>query len=389
MTQLSEREVQGIVQHFEKLADPRSSINRKHLLTDVIVIAMCGVCAGADGPEAIVTWARTQVEWLRKYLALPSGLPSHDTVGRVLEALNPLAFQECFVCWLQSLMGSAEPAGEAGVNLQRQVAIDGKTLRRSHDQRRGLGPLHLVSAWATEQGITMGQLATEQKSNEITAIPQLIERLDLKDAVVTIDAAGCQKNIAAAIIAKEGDYLLALKGNHEKLYEAAQDLFEEHLEDDFARIPVSRFTETETSHGRTEQRFYYQITAPKTLPGYEQWKDLKTIGVAIRIAQIGDKEICDTRYFLSSLPREAKSFARYARGHWSIENTLHWSLDMTFREDESRVRGRKIADNLGWLRRIALTLIKQHPGKESLVMKRRLCGWDIDFLMQVLTGKAT
>jgi predicted transposase YbfD/YdcC len=375
--------VRGIIQHFEKLTDPRCDINRKHLLVDVIVISVLAVIALADGPVAIEVWAKLNQDWLSKYLKLPAGIPSHDTIGRVLQALQPRAFQECFSAWLASLCEQGEP-GQRPV-----VAIDGKTVRRSHDRGKGLGPLHVVSAWASEYGITLGQLATEEKSNETTAIPQLVEHLGVEGAIVTIDAAGCQKNIAAKIIDGGGDYVLALKGNQRKLYTAVQDLFLNHFEDDFARVPVSHCEERETSHGREEHREYFQLDVPKDLAGREQWKGLKTVGIAVRTYESQGEEHSDVRYFISSLKRNIKEFARAVRGHWAIENSCHWSLDMTFREDESRARGRRLADNLSWLRRIALSLLKQHPHKQSIVMKRRMAGWSRDFLMQILTGKAT
>jgi predicted transposase YbfD/YdcC len=383
MAELCEKEVRGIIGHFEKLTDPRCDINRRHLLVDVIVISVLAVIALADGPVAIEVWAKLNQDWLRKYLRLPHGIPSHDTIGRVLQALQPRAFQECFSDWLASLCGPSQP-GQRPV-----VAIDGKTVRRSHDHSKGLGPLHVVSAWASERGITLGQLATEEKSNEITAIPQLVEHLEVKGAIVTIDAAGCQKNIAATIVDGGGDYVLALKGNQEKLYTAVQDLFLDHFEDDFARVPVSRCEEQETSHGRKEHREYFQLDVPQDLAGREQWKGIKTVGIAVRTYESQGEEHSDVRYFISSLKRNVKEFARAVRGHWAIENSCHWSLDMTFREDESRARGRRLADNLSWLRRIALSLLKQHPHKQSIVMKRRMAGWSRDFLMQILTGKAT
>jgi len=389
MGRLSERDVVGIIEHFEELPEPRSSVNRRHLLIDIIVISVCGVIAGADGPAAIERWAKLQFEWLKKHLKLPHGIPAHDTIGRVLESLKPAAFQQCFAAWMESL-GEREPSDECepAENQAKLIAIDGKTLRRSHDRRKQLGPLHLVSAWASDRGITLGQIATAEKSNEITAIPELLDQLDVAGAIVTIDAAGCQKNIACKIINGKGDYVLALKGNQGTLYAAAQDYLIDHMEDDFARISVSRLETNEKGHGRTEQRTYYQVTVPAELKGRREWAGLKTIGVVIRHCKINGHETTEVRYYISSLRRNIKQFARAVRQHWSIENTLHWSLDMTFREDESRVRGRNVADNLAWLRRIALTLLKQHTGKESLVMKRRMAGWSIDFLMQVLTGKA-
>jgi predicted transposase YbfD/YdcC len=339
------------------------------------------VIAGADGPAAIAVWAGLNKQWLIDHLELPQGIPSHDTIGRVLEVLQPEAFQKCFTLWLEATFGSAREADRP------IVAIDGKSMRRSHDRGRGLGALHIVSAWATERGIVLGQLATEEKSNEITAIPELLDNINVQGTIVTIDAAGCQKNIASDIIDGGGDFVLALKGNQGNLHAAVVDLFTELLETDFAGVTVSRHTEDEKSHGRTEHREYYQIEAPADLPGRELWSGLKTIGVAIRTHEQGGKEHTEVRYYINSLRRNAKVFARAVRGHWGIENTLHWSLDVTFREDENRTRGRRVANNLSWLRRIAITLFKQHPSKQSMAMKRRMAGWSRDFLLQLLTGK--
>lgn len=380
-------DVRGIIEQFKRLPDPRSTINRRHLLVDIIVISICGVLGGADGPEAIAEWAKTKKQWLRKYLKLPNGIPSHDTIGRVLERLQPAAFQECFAAWLETLQtgdGGSEPSAQ-----QRQVSIDGKTLRRSHDRRHGLGPLHLVSAWATQKGISLGQVATEEKSNEITAIPALLERIDVSDAVVTIDAMGCQKDIAEKIIEGNGDYVLALKGNQGTLHAAVEAYFSQHLENDFADVKVSRLTTKEKGHGRKEQRYYFQLPVPADLPGRRDWRGLRTIGMAIRVCEVNGQETSEVRHYICSTKRNIKQFAAAVRGHWSIENTLHWSLDVMFREDESRTRGRRIADNLAWIRRLVLTLLKQHPGKGSLVMKRRKAGWSVDFLMELLTGTSS
>ena len=384
MSRVNAAEVRGIISHFQDVADPRSSINRRHELVDVIVISICGVIAGADGPVAIEQWAETQQGWLKKYLKLPHGIPSHDTIGRVLEVLDPQTFQECFSNWLQFL-GDPDSDKE-GEQREKHYAIDGKALRRSHDRRRGFKALHLVSAWASQQGITLGQVATEEKSNEITAIPELLDRLDLEKAIVTIDAAGCQKNIAQQIIQGGGDYILALKGNQDTLYQAAQDYFDTQVERDFVDVDMSYWEEQEKSHGRLDKRYYYQFTVPQDLRGREKWSRLRTLGVAIRISNANGQETIDTRFYISSLRRSIKRFARSVRGHWSIENTLHWCLDMTFREDESRVRSRRLAENLSWLRRLAISLLKQHPSKQSIAMKRRIAGWSAEFLMQVLTG---
>jgi predicted transposase YbfD/YdcC len=385
MLKIGEQEAVNVLRFFDDLPDPRSKVNRLHRLGDVIVIAVCAVIANADGPTAIAKWAKLNEVWLTKHLALPNGIPGKDTFRRVLGLLNPAAFQEGFRQWLESLGVSADD--ESGG--KRHVAIDGKTLRRSHDKRNGLGAMHIVSAWASDHGITLGQVATEEKSNEITAIPQLLESIDVEDTIVTIDAAGCQKHIAAQIVQGKGDYVLALKANQEKLFDDVRLRLGCYLRDGFADRPVSRYVEVEPGHGRREERRYYQMTAPSYLYGRSEWEGLKTIGAAVRIYEENGVQKSDTRYYLSSLRRHGKQFAHAVRNHWSIENTLHWSLDMTYREDESRVRHRTFTQNLSWLRRFTLSLIKQHPSKESNIMKRRMAGWSVDFLMQILTAKRT
>ena len=374
----------NILHYFDGLEDPRCDVNRLHLLGEVIVLSICGVLANADGPTAISKWAKLNEATLKQYLTLPNGIPGKDTFRRVLTLLTPRDFQDCFKQWIDSLLTLANKQKE-GAN--KQIAIDGKFMRRSHDKKKGLGALVIVSAWASDQGVTLGQIATEEKSNEITAIPKLLENIDFQDSIISIDAAGCQKNIAEQIIQGEADYVLALKGNHQKLYDAVHDFFNYHLENDFARQPVSRFAEKERCHGRLEQRTYYQVTVPKDLIGIGDWKGLKTIGAAIRIYTQNGVERSDVRYYLCSLRRNGSQFADVVRGHWAIENTLHWSLDMTYREDESRVRDRNFAQNLSWIRRLTLSLIKQHPGKESYAMKRRMAAWSVDFMMQLLTGQ--
>jgi len=375
----------NLLRFFDDLPDPRSNVNRLHRLGDVIVMAICAVVANADGPTAMAQWAQLNEAWLRRHLALPGGIPGKDTFRRVLGLLPPAAFQQCFQQWLHTLQTSAAEDSEN----KKHIAIDGKTLRRSHDRQHGLGPMHIVSAWASDFGITLGQVATEEKSNEITAIPQLLERIDVEDAIVTLDAAGCQKTIVAKIVQGKGDYVLALKGNQGKLLHDVKVLMLGPLQDDGTGGPVSRYVEVEQGHGRLEARTYYQMTAPSYLHGRSQWKGLKTIGAAVRVYEEKGIEKQDVRYYISSLRRNGRQFAQAVRRHWGIENSLHWSLDMTYREDESRVRHRTFADNLSWLRRLTLSLIKHHPGKQSNIMKRRMAGWSPDFLMQVLTGKGT
>jgi predicted transposase YbfD/YdcC len=374
----------SILEYFDDLEDPRSSINRQHLLGDLIVICVCGVLAGADGPKAIGVWARAHAEWLKKYLELPHDIPSHDTIGRLLAALRPAAFQACFEQWIASLRQRLDSGIADGDITSEVIAIDGKALRRSHNRKKSLGPLFLVSAWSVQRGISLGQLATEEKSNEITAIPELLDQIELNNATVTIDAAGCQKNIAAKIINQGGDYLLALKGNQGTLYRAAIDYVIEQMENDFTTTTVERYVETTKGHGREDTVEYFHLPVPKTLPGASLWKKLRTIGVAVRTSLQDGKETTDIRFFISSLSLGVRRFAAACRGHWGIENSLHWCLDVTFREDDSRVRDRFAADNLAWLKRFAISLLKQQTDKESIAMRRRMAGWNVDYLMQVL-----
>lgn len=369
---------ESILKEFESLKDPRSEVNRVHNLGDLIVISIMAVIAGADGPKAIGVWANSHQDWLAKRLELPSGIPSHDTIGRMLMALKPAAFQRCFERWVASLLAS-HPELPWDI-----VAIDGKALRRSHDTGKNLGALFLVSAWAVRRGVSLGQLATAEKSNEITAIPNLLDNIDVEAATVTIDAAGCQKTIAAKIISGKGDYVLALKGNQGKLHQAVVDHVIEHMENDFANVKCRQHTEHCKGHGRTDEISYYQLPVPKDLPGLSQWTRLRTIGVAIRQSESPKKATTEVRYYISSLPLSVKKFAACVRGHWGIENTLHWCLDVTFREDESRVRNRVLADNLAWLKRFAISLLKQVDDKESIAMRRRMAGWNPVYLAKVL-----
>ncbi len=339
------------------------------------------VVAGADGPKAMGVWAAAHEEWLRRYLKLPNGIPSHDTIGRLLALLKPQAFQSCFQKWIASL---GEEDHDQETETKEHIAIDGKALRRSHDRRRNLGPLFLVSAWSVRRGISLGQLATAEKSNEITAIPELLDQIDVKNAVVTIDAAGCQREIAEKIIDGGGDYDLALKGNQETLHREVQDHIVKHMENDFADISARKHEEVIKAHGRVDTLTYYQMPVPETLTTATKWTGLRTIGVAIRISEQGGKQTSDVRYYISSTKMGVRSFAERIRGHWGIENTLHWCLDVTFREDDSRLRNRHAADNVAWLKRFAISLLKQQNDKESIAMRRRKAGWNTAYLAKVV-----
>ena len=372
-----------VVGYFDELEDPRSTVNRQHPLVSVVVIALMAVLAGAGGPTAIARWAAMKEELLLKVLHLPNGIPRKDVFRRILACLKPAAFQACFVNWLQSLRAKA--AAASGVE-QPVLAVDGKTARRSHDRGKGLGALHSVSVWASDFGLSLGQVACAEKSNEITAIPELLRLVDIKGAIITIDAMGTQKAIAEQIIDSDADYVLALKGNQETLHQAVIDYIDEQSENDFAHVPARRHLTQETGHGREETRSYIQMPVPETLRELELWKGLKSIGVVVSACVRDGKETIETRYYISSLAVSVKRFAHAVRSHWGIENTCHWSLDVTYREDESRIRDKHMRENFAWLNRLTLSLLKQHPGRDSIVMKRRSCGWNDDFLLEVLTG---
>ncbi len=370
-----------VVRHFEELEDPRCRVNRKHPLVSVVVIAVMAVLAGAGGPTAIARWAALKEEFLVAALDLPDGVPRKDVFRRVLMALRPEAFRAGFVSWLGSLR--AEAAAATGVE-QPILAVDGKTARRSHDRKNGLGALHSVTVWASEFGLSLGQVACAEKSNEITAIPEVLKLVDLKGAIITIDAIGAQKAIAAEIIDGEGDYVLALKGNQETLHQAVIDYIDEQLEGELEG--AQELVTVETGHGREEMRTYLQLPAPEGLPGFGLWKALRTIAVVTSLCVRDGKETAEARYYISSLAPDVKRLARAVRGHWGIENGCHWILDVTYREDESRIREEALRENFAWLNRFTLSLLKQHPDRTSIAMKRRSCGWDENYLLQVLTG---
>jgi len=371
-----------IVESFSTLEDPRSHINRRHPLPSVLVIAVLAVLAGAAGPTAIARWAKFKEDLLAGILDLPHGIPGKDVFRRVLMMLKPEAFEAAFNAWVSRLRDEAVAATGADRPI---IAIDGKAARRSHDAKEGLGPLHVVTAWAGEYGLALGQEVCAEKSNEITAIPELLKKIDVRGGVVTIDAMGAQKAIAAEVIRGGAGYVLALKGNHESLHRAVIEHIDERLEGDLEG--AEELTTIDRGHGREEERIYLQLPAPEGLPGKEQWDGLKSVGVVTSRRVEGDEESIEIRYYLCSLPVDAKLFARAVRGHWSVENACHWTLDVTFREDDSRVRERALGANITWLYRFTLSILKQHPDRRmSLIMKRRGCGWSEKFLMEVINA---
>ena len=373
--------VEAIGCYFESLSDPRHQRNRKHLLGDIIVIAVCGIICGSDGPTAIHRWAANRLEWLKEFLPLPQGIPSRDCIRRLLMALRPEAFQKCFQEWVAQALSSDESCE------QRLIAIDGKTCRRSHDASQGLAALHIVSAWASEEGIALGQVATEAKSNEITAIPQLLQQIDLTNSLITIDAMGCQKDIAKDIVMGGGDFVIAVKDNQPKLREAIEAYFEQHLQTNLEDLKYRSYETREETHGRIDERSYYLTKVPVDFAAKNDWPWVKAIGYSLRLAQHADGgETCEVRYYIASRYLSGKRFSEAVRGHWSIES-MHWILDVTFREDESRTRERTLGNNLSWLRRFAVTLLKRHPIEDSIRGKMIRCMMNNNFLTEVLTSQ--
>jgi predicted transposase YbfD/YdcC len=371
-------DVGSIASHFETLVDPRHTRNRKHLLSDIVVMCVAAIVSGCDGPTAIHRWAVQRHDWLGAYLVLTNGLPSRDCIRRVLMVLQPEAFQQCFHHWIADAVPANPDTG------RRLIAIDGKTCRRSHDAANKLGPMHIVSAWASEEGLALGQVATEEKSNEITAIPELLQRLSLTDTIVTIDAMGCQKDIVEQIVEGGGDAVIAVKGNQPKLHEAIEAFFNEQIDRDFEDITYRHAETCDEGHGRTDHRAYYLAKVPRDFAPADDWPEVKAIGYAVRMTTHDDgRETCEVRYYISTRYLSGKRFAEAVRGHWGIES-MHWVLDVTFREDDSRTRERTLGNNLSWLRRFAVTLLKRHPIKDSIRGKMLRCGYSTEFLAEVL-----
>jgi predicted transposase YbfD/YdcC len=365
----------AIKSHFRGLRDPRRRHGREHLFLDILVLAICAVLGNADSWRAIALWGRTHETWLRRFLALPGGIPCHDTFRRLLERLDSAALQTCLRQWLLEL---------GGVLRVSHIAIDGKTLRSSGSST--LGPLHLVSAWATQYHLSLGQVAVEAKSNEITAIPQLLEMLDLHGALVTLDAMGCQKAIAQKIVERGGDYVLTVKDNQQHLREDIEQCIDHALEAGIEGRDYHTYEQRERGHGREEIRHYVVIPEPEGIRGQEEWPKLAVVGVCYRERTVQGKTSLEARSFIGSKKARARYYGRALRNHWGIENNLHWQLDVSFDEDGNQTAHRRGAANLALVRKVALTLLKRHPGKGSIRNKRQQAGWDTDFLEEVLRG---
>lgn len=367
----------SITSFFSVLEDPRSDHTRRHKLIDIMTIAICGVICGADSWVELEQFGKSKEEWLKGFLELPNGIPSHDTFGRVFALLDAQQFRDCFLAWVQAV--SAVTRGQV-------IAIDGKTLRRSHDKSLGKSAIHMVSAWASENRLVLGQTKVAEKSNEITAIPELLALLDISGCIVTIDAMGCQKEIARLIIEDSGDYVLALKENQSQLYREVKELFE----DEGLVASGGDFHETvNKGHGRLEHRRCWSIADQEYISYLNlkgEWRGLRSVAKVTGERRIGEKVSIESRYYISSLPGGAEQLLRAVREHWGIENSLHWVLDIAFREDESRVRKGHGPENLATMRHMALNLLRRETSSKGGVKARRLrAGWDETYLLKVLS----
>jgi len=366
-----------IFSHFEDLTDPRVERTKRHRLGDMVAIALCATICGADSWADVERFGNAKLDWFTTFLHLEHGIPSHDTFGRVFASLDTEEFLACLTSWVASLQ----------LSLQGQtVAIDGKTLRRSFDAASGKAALHLVSAWAGQLRLSLGQVAVDQKSNEIPAVMKLLELLDLEGAVVTLDAMHCQKETAAAIRRRGADYLLSVKANQPKLLEQIQDLFTAYGDEDWQG--TRRCTQTEPPrHGRSELREYIVAPAPKGLDVL--WCDIRSVGMVYRHREAKGKASDEVSYFISSLPPKVRALSKHVRGHWGIENGLHWTLDVTFSEDQSRIRKGGGPEIAAVFRRLALSILKQDTTlKENIRGKRVRAGWNNNTLQAILTGNA-
>jgi predicted transposase YbfD/YdcC len=365
----------ALVRHFGGLKDPRLKRRRLHNLCDLIAIALCAVIGGAESWEDVAEYGRTKKAWLATFLALPHGIPSHDTFNRVFRLLRPDQFEVCFRRWMQALVTATEG---------RIVAIDGKTLRHSFDRAAGKSALHLVSAWAVENGVSLGQRAVDGKSNEITAVPELLKLLELHGAIVTIDAMGCQKEIAQAIRQQGGNYLLAVKDNQPRLYQDAMATFIEAFEGQRGS-DYFQHTTHKRSHGRDERREYFVVRDLSQIRDQALWKDLNSLAMVYTERTVNGETSSETRYYISSCSGGVKDMARAIRGHWGIENSLHWTLDVTFGEDAHCLRKDHGPQNMATLRRAALSLIKQEQTEKGSLRRKRLrAGWNDDYLTRLL-----
>lgn len=366
----------SLIESFSDCKDPRRDLNKDHLLIDIIVIGILAVICGANDFVGMAEFGLDKQDWLKTFLALPNGIPSHDTFGRVFARIKPSEFQRCFLAWV---------CGVAQLTKGEVVAIDGKTPRRSHNRAFGKGAIELVSAWARTNHLTLGQVKVAEGSNEITAVPELLRLLAIEGCIVTVDAINTQKGTVDEIREQGADYVVALKGNHEKLHEAVAELCEAVEEDRTVNIPFDVHETVEKDHGRIETRRYVSIAALDWLPGKDQWRDLQSVGMVIATREINGVVTTAVRYYLSSLAVCALTLAKAVRGHWSVENSCHWVLDVVFREDDSRVRTGHAAENLGLVRRLANSLLQQEKTAKIGIQNKRLkAARNTEYLLKVV-----
>jgi predicted transposase YbfD/YdcC len=373
--------MRGLGEHFAALEDPRVDRTKLHALGSIITIALCAVICGAETWDDIAEFGRSKAQWLGSFLALPNGIPAHDTFNRVFQALDPKQFEACFLSWMRSV---------ALVMPAQVIALDGKTVRGSRDTNAGKAAIHMVSAWAASNRLVLAQVKVDDKSNEIIAIPELLRALAIQGCIVTIDAMGTQREIAKQIVAQEGDYVLALKENQPKLYQDVVDMFAHAHSGSIQELVVEEARNIEKGHGRIEVRRYRVIPDADVLAWLQEvhkWPCLRSIGMVEAERRIGDKRTTETRYYLLSSPLSARAFGEAVRSHWGIENQVHWLLDVGFHEDSSRIRAGHAAENFAVLRHLALNTLRHHPQQRLSIKGRRLkAAWDHDYLLQALTG---
>lgn len=364
-----------IEKHFAHLTEPRES-NKSHKLLDIITIAFCATIAGCEGWSQFEEFGRCKAEWFQTFLELPHGIPSNDTFARVFAAIDPVEFQTAFLSWVQAIQNLTR--GEI-------VAVDGKTLRRSHNRQAGKKAIHMVSAWASDNHMVLGQMKTDAKSNEIKVIPELLRLLDIQGCIVTIDAMGCQKEIAEQIIDKQADYVLALKGNQGRLHEDLTLFFQDALPSGFRDTDHAYWESVDGDHGRIETRRYWTTADIHWLPDHSAWNGLRTAVMVQREREVAGEVSRETSYYISSLHNDPQILARAIRQHWGIENSLHWILDVTFREDDSRIRKDHAPENMAVLRHMALNMLKKENSRRTSIKTKRLkAGWDNQFLTKII-----